>query len=376
MVLALYSFGTVVAQSCGISSIACLLSGLVGQSEETVRQRLRESLYEAEAKRGDKRQAIEVSTCFAWLLRWIMQWWAPDERRMALALDASTLGQRFTVLVISVLYRGCALPVAWVVLPATKTGAWMPHWKRLLCSLREVLPQDWLVIVLTDRGLYSKTLYQAIRRNGWHPLMRINAQGLCRPSGQPRFRPLADLVPHPQTIWYGQVECFKTAAVRLTCTLLAHWDAGFEEPWLLVTDLPPDLADSVWYALRMWVEHGFKDCKRGGFHWEQTKMTDPTRATRLWLVLALASLWAVSVGSQAEQHPSASGFDGPVSGPVPTTAPRRLSVFRRGVLTLLAHLLRSPDLPPGCFSPEPWPRLPFVRARLRDVWLAGYLVVY
>jgi hypothetical protein len=52
-------------------------------------------------------------------MRWILQGWPPEEKRLALACDASTLGQRFTVLVISVVYRGCGIPVAWKVVSAT-----------------------------------------------------------------------------------------------------------------------------------------------------------------------------------------------------------------------------------------------------------------
>jgi hypothetical protein len=376
MVLALYSFGMVLVQSCGLSRIVCFLSGVTDYQEDALRQRLRESLYDEADKRGVQRQMLEVQTCFAPLLKWIIGWWESGDKRLALALDASTLGQRFTVLSVSVMYRGCALPVAWVVLVATCPGAWMPHWKRLLRCLRGVVPDDWTVIVLTDRGLYSKTLYRAVQRNGWHPMMRINRQGLCRPVGQERFRPLAELLPYPKTIWYGAVECFKTPATRLTCTLLAHWEAGFDEPWLMVTDLAPSLADSLWYALRSWIEQGFKDCKRGGFRWEQTKMTDPARATRLWLVMALAMLWAVSVGGQVEHTGSASGLSAPFPPAVQGTVSRRLSVFTRGVLTILAHLVRWGDLRVGRFWPEPWPRLPFVRSFLEPFWQGGHFVVY
>jgi hypothetical protein len=376
MGLALYSLGMMVVQCCGITSIACVVSNLVGQSENTARQRLREVTYEAEAKCGDGRQAIEVRHCFAPLLRWIVRLWPAEERRMALALDASTLGQRFTVLALSVMYRGCAIPVAWVVLPATKKGAWMPHWKRLLRDVRGALPDDWLVIVLSDQGLYSKTLYRAIQRNGWHPMLRITGQGLFRPTGEQRFRPLSTWLPYPKTVYYGRVDCFVTPNARLSCTLLAHWDAGFDKPWLLLTDLAPETANALWYALRMWIEHGFKDCKRGGFRWEQTKMTNPERATRLWLVIALATLRVISVGGALDhQLQSASGLTGDLP-PGQSTRPRRLSVFKRGLLTILAHLMRFATLPPGRFWPEPWPSLPFPRDVWLPFWRGGHFVLY
>jgi hypothetical protein len=295
-VLALWSYGIVFAQCCGLTTVAALLAGLVGRREGALRQQLREWYREAAAKRGAQRQELDVGSCFAPLLRWVLAWWAPGERRLALALDASPLGDRFTVLAISVVYRGCAIPVAWHVLRANRPEAWRPHWERLLAALAGAVPGDWQVLVLADRGLYARWLYTAIQDRGWHPFLRINLGGLVRPAGSDAFVPLATLAPAVGTAWCGRATCFVTADRRLACTLLARWDAGYRDPWLVVTDLPPASAEVLWYGLRGWVEQGFKDLKRGGWQWQQTRMTDPARVARLWLALALATLWAVSVG--------------------------------------------------------------------------------
>jgi len=373
-VLAMYSYATVVLRCCGMTTIAMFLANLQGGSWSTMRQRLREGLYDACDKRGDQRRAMDVTTCFAPLLGWILAWWSSDEPRLSLALDATNLGQRFTVLCLSVVYRGCALPVAWTVLPATKAGKWMPHLKRLLCRVRGVIPAHWTVIVLTDRGLYSKTLYRAIQRNAWHPVMRVNGQGNFRPDRVSRFRPLADLLPQVNTLWYGSVTCFSTPRARLKCTLLAYWQSGCDTPWLLLTDLPPAAANPLWYGMRMWIEHGFKDDKRGGFRWEQTKMTDPARANRLWLVLALAHLWTVSVGGDAEIDQG----DVPAPALVPlfpaTTAARPLSCLNRGWVTIVSALIAHRPVPFGRFCPEPWPALPFNRTWLDLLMSGGHYV--
>jgi hypothetical protein len=39
------------------------------------------------------------------------------------------------------------------------------------------------VIVLADRGLYAKWLFEGIQGLGWHPLLRVNAGGTFRPAG-------------------------------------------------------------------------------------------------------------------------------------------------------------------------------------------------
>jgi len=76
--------------------------------------------------------------------------------KLAIAMDAASLGSRFVVLAISVVYRGCAVPVAWKVLKAEEKHAWKPEWQALLKQFQGLLPEGWSVIVLADRGLYAK----------------------------------------------------------------------------------------------------------------------------------------------------------------------------------------------------------------------------
>ena len=98
------------------------------------------------------------------------------------------------------------------------------------------------------------------------------------------------------------MDCFQERPRRLRCTLLAEWQAGYQEVWLVITDLAPEQAAAAWYGLRCWIEAGFKDCKRGGWQWHQTKMTDPARAERLWLAMAVATCWAVG-GAGTQRRP-------------------------------------------------------------------------
>ncbi len=87
-------------------------------------------------------------------------------------------------------------------------------------------------------------LYSQIQSNGWHPFLRINDGGLFQLIGEQSFRPLNTLVTAIGQSWSGRVRCFKTNP--LNCTLLARWDEGYTEPWLIVTDLEPQLADACW----------------------------------------------------------------------------------------------------------------------------------
>ena len=181
-VLAYWSYGMVLARSCGISLVCATLAIQLQCSEGSLIKRLGEWCYNAEDKKGEKRRELDVSMCFGPLLEWILAWWPADQPRLALALDATTLKKRFTVLVISVVYRGCAIPVGWKVVGAEQKGAWKPHWLKLLEKLAGSVPEHWTVIVMSDRGLYAPWLYAKIVSLGWrwHPFMRINKQGYFR----------------------------------------------------------------------------------------------------------------------------------------------------------------------------------------------------
>ena len=135
---------------------------------------------------------------------------------------------------------------------------------------------------------------------GWHPFMRINHQGYYRSFKEEQFEPLSELVTQVGQFWSGKVTCFKTNS--LSCTLLARWDEGYADPWLIITDNCPQQAQVCWYGMLRWIECLFKDIKRGGLGWHHTKMDDPSRAERLWLAYAVATLFLVSVGGQAEAN--------------------------------------------------------------------------
>ena len=291
------SFGIAQTRGCGRRTIATWFALVLGYKVNTVEQRLYEWCVDAAHKAGDQRKTLDVTTCFAPLLAWVLRLWTGTQ--LALTLDATPLRDRFTCLTISVVYRGNAIPVAWTILPANQKQAWNPLWVRLLALIQPAIPADWTVLVLADRGLWSSTIYRAIQAHSWHPFMRITRHRTVRPHGQVRSVAPTALVTPQQPMWRGVVQAFQ-GRYRLAATLLVWMDGQHAEPWCILTDLVPTASDAAWYGLRAWCEQGFKCTKRGMWQWQQTRMTDPQRAERLWLALAVATLWLTSVGSAVE----------------------------------------------------------------------------
>jgi len=332
--LTLWIYGTILAESaCQVAVVAALLP-LAG--EHALRQRLREWLRDGRDK--------------------AVPGWAQVE------VDATALGDRVVVLAVTVRSRGSAVPVAWAVLPANQAGAWIEPILGLLGRLAPAVPPGWTVLVLTDRGLWSRRLWDGIRALGWHPMMRVQRATTFAPSGYRRRR-AETLIPGRGQAWVGAGTAVKDRPVRRQGTLIVAWEADAEEPWLVLTDLPPEAVGVCWYGLRAWTELGFRALKGVGWQWQATRRGDPARVARHWLALAVATLWALATGTRAEDAArrgvALANLRTPPPPPPPPGRRRTLSVFRRGVGWLRWQLLRVRRLWRRLWlAPEPWPAPP------------------
>lgn len=117
---------------------------------------------------------------------------------------------------------------------ANQPGSWKPHWQKLIKAVTDVIGNGFQVLVTAERGLYADWLYQLIVDAYWHPFLRINHQGTYRLPPYQKWQSLVDVVSAPGQSWSGEIVCFKTHP--LPCTLLARWDIGYKDPWLILTD--------------------------------------------------------------------------------------------------------------------------------------------
>lgn len=104
-------------------------------------------------------------------------------------------------------------------------------------------------------------------------------------------------------------------------------------------------------------------------------MDDPARAERLWMAIALATWWLLSVGGETEAEQ-----DKTLDIPIPTTpgsARRRgkrwrlVGIFQHGYALIVTALLNHQLLAIGPASPEAWPSLSGVGNFSQVVWAAG-----
>ena len=239
----------------------------------------------------------------------------------------------------------------------------------LLKELAPAVPHDMSVIVLCDRGISSPKLWQQIRAQGWRPCMRYRKSiTFCADGGQ--RLPARRFLSRPDTAWVGQGTAFSTPKTKRRCTLMVVWYLEQEEPWVILadlppTDLPPKEVGVSWYALRFWIELGFKAIKSLGWKWDKTRRTDPARFSRHWLVLPVATLLALAYGTRVEDAQDRRIAPGNLRTPPKTLASnhrdprnrpaRTVSVIRHGIDWLRRLLLKGRLWSRVWLLPEPWP---------------------
>ncbi len=355
--LATWSFGIVITGSSSLTKVSEFIAKINGDKSNTVKIRLKEWYQDSKAKKGKKRRELDVNKCFVPLLKWILSLWNSQEKWLPLAIDATNIGQNFTVLSLHVLYQGCGIPVAWKIVKGTEKGSWKPLWLDLFQSLKDAVPDDWQVIVSADRGLYADWLFDEICNLNWHPFLRINHhQGTYKLKGEQEWKYLDTVVQKTGTSWSGAVTCFKRNP--LDCILLAGWDKGYLEPWLIVTDLEPTIGNIRWYSLRYWIESSYRDLKSDGWQWHKTRLREPARAERIWLAMAVATLWTITMGSdkkgnlQETLNPQTI-----VENEIPPKSElkktnRNISCFLQGLINIIADLLCGKGISLNALYPQ------------------------
>ena len=287
--LALLSFAVASAGHCHSGRVAAAVPGAATPASR--RRRVERLLANGRLDPPVAMDALAAS---------VLAWWSG--RRVALILD-ETPGRagHCRCMRVSVGYRRRAVPLAYACYRAGRAGrAALPQ---LVCGLvarvAPALPPGCDVTLPADRGLCWPALVDACVARGWHYVLRLQGATRVRlPDGtQRRAR---DLVPRPGTSWFGGVgvRVFKKAGWR-DANVVAVWERRCRDgPWLLVTDLPASYARCRGYAKRGWCEQSHRDDKSAGFRWGESRVGDPDHAARLQLVLALATLLALSLGTR------------------------------------------------------------------------------
>lgn len=261
-----------------------------------------------------------------------------------LIMDGSTVGRGCMALMLSVVYHGRALPLAWVVVKAKKGHLPQDIHCEVLKQIQPLIPAKAQVVFLGDGEFDGTGLQADIVQAGWQYVCRTASNILVTAEGG-QFA-IADVPLAP-----GQAKWISPATITAEdfgpLHVLLIWDQACEDPIFLLTNIPdPELAAAL-YRKRAHIETFFSDQKSRGFNIDRSHLSDPARLSRLLIASCLAYIWLVYLGVQAFQDDWRSRLH------------RRkrcdLSLFQLGRLLLNFCLRENLPLPDGFLPPVALP---------------------
>ena len=218
----------------------------------------------------------------------------PKNQRFFVPLDTSDLGNGYILIRAGLVYRGRTIPISWRVIKHGSTSVGFSAYEQILEDVLNILPKGANIIFLADRGFVHKKFIQFCRRHGVHFRIRVksntvikfndrhvtNASALCPPTGCACF--------------YDNVSILTEDIGSINLAVANAADA--KEAWYIITDEKADVSTLDDYALRFDIEENFLDDKSNGFQVESSRLKNAKQLERLFLLIAVASLYFTTVG--------------------------------------------------------------------------------
>ena len=216
------------------------------------------------------------------------------QHRLHLALDTTVLWNRYCMIHLSVVCCGRAVPLIWRVVEHASATVAFQEYQPLLRRARWLLRHHPTVMLLADRGFANHEMVRWLQHSPWHYGVRLPCDVQLH---GPRRYPIEVRhlwPPKGEATLYHQVGLWMDGACR--CNLVLANVRGVKERWAVITDEPPTLKTLWQYGLRFEVEELFLDSKSGAFQLEDSQIRSVDALERLYLVVAVALLFATTTG--------------------------------------------------------------------------------
>ena len=217
---------------------------------------------------------------------------------LLLAIDGSEIGRECLTLMISVIYKKRALPIAWIVVKGSKGHFPEETHIQLVEEVGHIIPAGADVIFVGDGEFDGVDLQATIDGHGWAYVCRTAKNAQLGAEGE-HFA-FAEIGVQPG-------DCLDLPNITFTLQdygpilAIAQWEIGYQDPIYLITNM--DLAGEAcyWYSKRYRIETFFSDQKSRGFNLDKSHISDPVRLARLMIAACLAYIWIVYLGVLAKR---------------------------------------------------------------------------
>jgi hypothetical protein len=211
---------------------------------------------------------------------------------LVLIIDGSDVGRNCVTLMLSVRYRGRALPLGWLVISGKKGHFSEERHLQLVSAVQKLVPAGADVVFLGDGEFDGTELQEKLEEFGWKHVCRTAKNAILFDGQEFSF----------QELRVEPGDCLSVEDVLFTRQrygpLLAviWWRKGYEEPLYLISNLDLKEEACYWYRNRFKIETFFSDQKSRGFNLHKSHLSDPSRLGKLMIAACLAYLWIVGLG--------------------------------------------------------------------------------
>jgi hypothetical protein len=211
---------------------------------------------------------------------------------VVLVMDGSGVGRGCTALMIHVVYKGRALPLAWRVRQAPKGHFPEDLHIALVELVRELIPAGTKVVFLGDGEFDGIKLQETMHEAGWEYACRTSPGNTATWEAETfHVAELGACLKPGRLIELKEVAV--TRAAYGPVMLLCCWAQGHAEPLYLVSNMSSAEEAIDYYQKRFRIETFFSDQKSRGFNIHKSHLTDPQRLSRLLIASCLAYIWLV-----------------------------------------------------------------------------------
>src|SRR5499425_221198 len=215
---------------------------------------------------------------------------------LVLVMDGSVAGRGCNALMMHVVYKGRALPLAWRVRQGPKGHFPEDLHIALVELVSELIPAGAQVVLLGDGEFDGTRLQQTVQDAGWSYVCRTGTHMTAWWDGETfRLDTLGAWSKPGNLIALSEVLFSRETYGPIM--LICCWAKGCKEPIYLVTNMASAEEACRLYSKRFRIETFFSDQKSRGFHLHKSHISDPQRLSRLLIAACLAYIWIVYLGS-------------------------------------------------------------------------------
>jgi len=218
-----------------------------------------------------------------------------------LVMDGSVVGRGCAALMIHVISKGRALPLAWRVRQGPKGHFPEELHIALVALMHACLPEGTQVVFLGDGEFDGTALQATLNEAGWSYACRTAQSTVATWEGETfRLDTLGACLKPGRLIELKEVHFTRNAYGPIL--LLCCWAKGYQEPLYLVSNLATAEEACRFYQKRFCIETFFSDQKSRGFHLHKSHISDPQRLSRLLIAACLAYIWMIYLGALCEKE--------------------------------------------------------------------------